>query len=143
MSSTIGALFLDRLWARPQGGRRDPIPFPIEVLGGGIIVIVRHGRCGGHVDVVDGGLEPPHMVIFAISDLDRPGAAAGAGAGNTRLTRPRFLADQRDCFRRLIANCAEPASAEELAEESTEEVSGGCVRQLPKARCRIQPRTRH
>ncbi len=121
---TIGAIFLILCGLVPKvGGVIRTIP--IEVLGGGVIVMFGMVVAAGMSMLSDVDWNRRNMVIFAISISIGLGLQLEPGAVQHLPDTARVLMTSGLLPAALIAIILNLALPEELAEESTEEVSGG------------------
>ena len=129
---TIGAIFLIVCGLVPKiGGVIRTIP--IEVLGGGVIVMFGMVVASGISMLSDVTWNRRNMVIFAVAlsiglglQLEAMGTAAGGVDALQHLPETlRVLGASGILPAALIAIVLNLLLPEELAEESTEEVSGG------------------
>ena len=121
---TIGAIFLILCGLVPKvGGIIRTIP--IEVLGGGVIVMFGMVVAAGMSMLSDVHWNRRNMVIFAISISIGLGLQLEPGAVQHLPDTIRILMTSGLLPAALIAIVLNLALPEELADESTEEVSGG------------------
>jgi NCS2 family nucleobase:cation symporter-2 len=121
---TIGALFLIVCGLVPKvGGVIRTIP--IEVLGGGVIVMFGMVVAAGMSMLSDVDWNRRNMVIFAISISIGLGLQLEPGAVQHLPDTAKILLTSGLLPAALIAIVLNLLLPEELAEESTEEVSGG------------------